>query len=78
MSPLITTVYYNFSIFQNYKQTWKAAHNHFSRYSDIKPKEDRRPSVMDLANQAHIVQKIEGWKIHRITDQMQDLVSILQ
>lgn len=32
---------------------------------------------MDLANQSHIIKKIEGWKIRRITTQMEELVWII-
>lgn len=31
---------------------------------------------MDLANQSHIIKKIEGWKIRRITNQMEELVRL--
>lgn len=60
--------------FQGYKQNWKAATNHFQRYSDVKPREERRPSVMDLANQANVSQTVNGWKIFHLTAQMEDLV----
>lgn len=59
---------------QSYKQTWKAANNHFQRYSDVKPREERRPTVMDLANQACVLQKVNGWKIFHLNSQMEDLV----
>lgn len=61
-------------VFQGYKQNWKAANNHFQRYSDVKPREERRPSVMDLANQANVSQTINGWKIFHLSSQMEDLV----
>lgn len=66
-----------FSFKQSYKNSWKPANNHFIRHSDVKPREDRRPTVMDLANQSHIIKKIEGWKIRRITNQMEELVRFL-
>lgn len=59
---------------QGYKQNWKAANNHFQRYSDVKPREERRQTVMDLANQPHVAQKVNGWKVHHLTSQMEDLV----
>lgn len=55
--------------------SWKATYNHFQRYSDVKPREERRPTVMDLANQAHVLQRVNGWKIYHLTSQMEDLVS---
>lgn len=63
------------SLLEAYRHTWKAAHNHFQRYSDVKPREERRPTVIDLANQAHVTQKVNGWKIYHLSAQMEDLVS---
>lgn len=60
--------------FQSYKQTWKAANNHFQRYTDVKQREERRPTVMDIANQSHILQKVNGWKIYHLSAQIEDLV----
>lgn len=64
------------SLMETYRHTWKAAHNHFLRYSDVKPREERRPTVIDLANQAHVTQKVNGWKIYHLSAQMEDLVSV--
>ncbi|XP_037905553.1 mucin-12 isoform X2 [Hermetia illucens] len=64
------------NLLDGYKQNWKAANNHFQRYSDVKPREERPPTVMDLANQAHVVQKINGWKIYHLSAQMEDLCEI--
>ena len=63
------------SLLEAYRHNWKAAHNHFQRYSDVKPREERRPTVVDLANQAHVTQKVNGWKIYHLSAQMEDLVS---
>lgn len=63
------------SLLNSYKQSWKPTNNHFQRYSDVKPREERRPTVVDLANQAHVLQKVNGWKIYHLTSQMEDLVS---
>lgn len=60
---------------KGYKHNWKAANNHFQRYSDVKPREERRPTVMDLANQANVAQKVNGWKIYHLNSQMEDLVN---
>lgn len=62
--------------FQSYKQSWKSTNNHFQRYSDVKPREERRSTVVDLANQAQVLQKVNGWKIYHLTSQMEDLVSV--
>ncbi|XP_063696432.1 histone deacetylase complex subunit SAP130 [Culicoides brevitarsis] len=64
------------SLLQCYKQTWKAANNHFQRYSDVRPRDERRPSVMDLANQAHVLQKVNGWKIYHLSSQVEELCEL--
>ncbi|XP_018799922.1 PREDICTED: putative GPI-anchored protein pfl2 isoform X1 [Bactrocera latifrons] len=63
----------NFSLLHTYKQNWKTANNHFQRYSDVKPREERRPTVIDLANQTNVMGKLNGWKIHHLSSQMEDL-----
>lgn len=62
------------SLLNGYRQTWKATHNHYMRYSDVRPKDERRPSIMDLANQYRVQEKVNGWKIHHLSTQMEDLV----
>uniref|UniRef100_A0A182SAM6 Histone deacetylase complex subunit SAP130 C-terminal domain-containing protein n=1 Tax=Anopheles maculatus TaxID=74869 RepID=A0A182SAM6_9DIPT len=64
---------HNISLLQSYKQTWKSANNHFQRYTDVKQREERRPTVMDIANQSHILQKLNGWKIYHLSAQIEDL-----
>uniref|UniRef100_A0A1A9X115 Histone deacetylase complex subunit SAP130 C-terminal domain-containing protein n=1 Tax=Glossina brevipalpis TaxID=37001 RepID=A0A1A9X115_9MUSC len=54
-------------------QNWKSAHNHFQRYSDVKPREERKPTIMDLAKQSNVLGKINGWKIYHLRSQMEDL-----
>lgn len=65
----------NISLLHSYKHNWKSRHNHFLRYTDVKPKDERRPTVTDLANQKQVVQKINGWKVYHLSTQMEDLVS---
>lgn len=62
------------TLLNSYRQTWKATHNHYLRYSDVRPKDERRPSIMDLANQYRVLDKVNGWKIHHLSTQMEDLV----
>lgn len=62
------------SLLQTYNQTWKHAHNHFLRYSDVRVRDDRRPSVMDLANQPKVVQRVNGWKTHLISGEITEMV----
>lgn len=63
------------SLLNSYKQNWKATHNHYLRHADVRPKDERRPTIMDLANQYRVQDKVNGWKIHHLTTQMEDLVS---
>lgn len=65
------------TLLEGYKQNLKAAPNHFQRYADVKPREERAPTVMDLANQACVLQKVNGWKIFHLNSQMEDLVSVV-
>lgn len=71
--PIKNVIFY---LFQGYKTSWKSTNNHFQRYSDVKPREERRSTVVDLANQAQVLQKVNGWKIYHLTSQMEDLVSV--
>lgn len=61
------------SLMNSYRHTWKSRHNHYLRYSDVKPKDERRPTVTDLANQKQVLQKLNGWKIYHLSTQMEDL-----
>ncbi|KAB0798587.1 hypothetical protein PPYR_09580 [Photinus pyralis] len=61
------------SLLNSYRQTWKATHNHYLRYSDVKPKDERRPTIMDLSNQYRVLDKVNGWKVHHLSTQMEDL-----
>uniref|UniRef100_A0A6P7F1A4 Histone deacetylase complex subunit SAP130-A n=1 Tax=Diabrotica virgifera virgifera TaxID=50390 RepID=A0A6P7F1A4_DIAVI len=63
------------SLLNSYKQNWKATHNHYLRHSDVKPKDERRPTIMDLANQHRVQDKVNGWKIHHLSTQMEDLAN---
>lgn len=66
----------NISILTGYNHGWKSRHHHFLRYSDVKYKEEKKPSVSDIANQKYVTQKINGWKIYRLSAQMEDLHDI--
>ena len=37
-------------------------------------KEDRRPTVNELANQRQVLQKIDGWKVYHLSTQMESMV----
>jgi histone deacetylase complex subunit SAP130 len=63
------------SLLTTYNQPWKPAPNHFVRYSDVRAREDRRPNVMDLANQSKVSQRISGWKTHLISAEIDEVVN---
>ncbi|XP_015043388.2 mucin-19 isoform X1 [Drosophila pseudoobscura] len=63
----------NCSLLNTYKPTHKLANNHFHRYTDVKPREERGASIIDLANQPNVQGKINGWKLHHLRSQMEDL-----
>lgn len=46
--------------------------HHYKRPSDVKPREERRPSVNEIAQQKHVLQKVNGWKVYHLTSQMED------
>lgn len=62
------------SLISSYRQTWKPRNHHFARYSDVKLKDDRRPTVTDLANQKQIMQKVHGWKVFHLSAQIEEMV----
>ena len=51
------------SLMNSYRQSWKSRHNHFSRHSDIKPKEEKRKNLSDVTPNKHTLQRINGWKV---------------
>ncbi|XP_056005976.1 histone deacetylase complex subunit SAP130-like isoform X2 [Ostrea edulis] len=63
----------NVSLMNFYNISWKPRNNHFNRHTDIKPKEERRPTVNELANQRGASQKASGWKLYHMAAQMEDL-----
>ncbi|XP_035222877.1 histone deacetylase complex subunit SAP130-like isoform X1 [Stegodyphus dumicola] len=64
------------SLLSSYHQPWKARHNHFARYSDVKPKEEKKPTVNELANQKGILQLANGWKVYHLTTQMDEVIGL--
>lgn len=66
------------SLLNSYKQNWKSTHNHFMRYSDVKPKEERKPTIIDLANQYRIHDRVNGWKVYHLSTQMDDMAELEQ
>ncbi|XP_023210100.1 histone deacetylase complex subunit SAP130-like isoform X1 [Centruroides sculpturatus] len=64
------------SLLSGYQHTWKSRHNHFLKYSDVKPKEEKRQTVNDLVNQKGVLQKANGWKMYHLTTQMDEVVEL--
>ncbi|CAG0899987.1 unnamed protein product [Darwinula stevensoni] len=54
--------------------TWKPRHHHFVRFTDVKIREDKRPSVQELSNERNIQQKLRGWKLFLLQAQIEDLL----
>merc|ERR1712154_745229 len=64
------------SLVRSYRHTWKSRANHFLRYTDVRSKDERRPTVNELANQKYVLQKINGWKIFHLSAGMEDIVDM--
>merc|ERR1712156_831639 len=64
------------SLVRSYRHTWKSRANHFLRYTDVRSKDERRPTVNELANQKYVLQKINGWKIYHLAAGMEDVVEM--
>lgn len=63
------------SLLSSYKNLWKPRNNHFMRYTDVKAREEKVPSLSEIANQKYALQKINGWKIYHLGSQIEDVVS---
>lgn len=50
--------------------------HHFRRPSDVRPREERRPTVAELAQQKYVLQKLNGWKVYHLTAQMEDIADL--
>lgn len=50
-------------LFGGQQHGWKARLNHFLRHSDVRCRDDRKPSVNELANQKSAAQRAHGWKV---------------
>ncbi|XP_076331459.1 uncharacterized protein LOC143236789 isoform X1 [Tachypleus tridentatus] len=64
------------SLLSSYRHTWKSRHNHFQRYSDVKPKDEKKTTVNDLANQKGVLQKSNGWKFYHLSAQLEEVVEL--
>ncbi|XP_063991632.1 histone deacetylase complex subunit SAP130-A isoform X2 [Diachasmimorpha longicaudata] len=60
----------------SWKNRWGGRLHHFRRPGDVRPKEERRPTVAEIAQQKFVLQKINGWKVYQLTAQMEDLAEL--
>ncbi|KAJ8673375.1 hypothetical protein QAD02_004637 [Eretmocerus hayati] len=60
----------------SWKNRWGGRLHHYRRPSDVRPREERRPSVNEIAQQKHVLQKVNGWKVYHLTSQMEDLAEL--
>ncbi|XP_046402725.1 histone deacetylase complex subunit SAP130 isoform X3 [Ischnura elegans] len=64
------------SLLNGYRHAWKSRQNHFIRPGDVRPREERRPSIADIAGQKRVLQKLNGWKVHHLSAQMEELADL--
>lgn len=57
------------SLLSAYNMQWKALQYHFLRYSDVKPKPEKKLTLSELSNEG--LQRKNGWKIHHLATQME-------
>ncbi|XP_026324989.1 histone deacetylase complex subunit SAP130 [Hyposmocoma kahamanoa] len=55
---------------------WRGTAMHFTRPSDVRRREPRAKDILQIASQKHVLTSAEGWKVHHLTAQMDDLVSL--
>lgn len=60
----------------NYRTNTKLCHNHFRRPTDVRIREDRRPTVAELSSQKGVAQKARGWKLYHLSTQMEVMVRV--
>ncbi|XP_025991059.1 histone deacetylase complex subunit SAP130-A isoform X2 [Solenopsis invicta] len=60
----------------SWKCKWSVRLHHYRRPSDVRPREERRPTVAELAQQKHVLQKLNGWKVYHLTTQMEDIAAL--
>ncbi|XP_076069016.1 sin3A-associated protein 130 isoform X5 [Oratosquilla oratoria] len=64
------------SLLTSYRQSWKPRHNHFTRHTEVRPKEERRLTVNEIANQRMAMQRVNGWKVMHVSGQVEDLTDL--
>ncbi|CAL4085342.1 unnamed protein product [Meganyctiphanes norvegica] len=64
------------SLINSVRQNWKPRHNHFARHSDVRPKDEKKQTVNEIANQKLALQRVNGWKVVHLGGQVEDLVDL--
>ncbi|XP_053996418.1 histone deacetylase complex subunit SAP130 [Hylaeus anthracinus] len=60
----------------SWKNRWGGRLHHYRRPSEVRPREERRPTVAEIAQQKHVLQKLNGWKVYHLTAQMEDIADL--
>ncbi|XP_025155797.1 histone deacetylase complex subunit SAP130-A isoform X2 [Harpegnathos saltator] len=61
----------------SWKNKWGDSRlHHYRRPSDVRPREERRPTVAELAQQKHVLQKLNGWKVYHLSAQMEEFAEL--
>ncbi|XP_075973718.1 sin3A-associated protein 130 isoform X3 [Anticarsia gemmatalis] len=55
---------------------WRSTALHFTRPADVRRREPRPRDIVAIASQKHVLTSAEGWKVHHLTAQMDDLMSL--
>ncbi|XP_026724864.1 uncharacterized protein KIAA1522 isoform X3 [Trichoplusia ni] len=55
---------------------WRSTALHFTRPADVRRREPRARDIVAIASQKHVLTSAEGWKVHHLTAQMDDLMSL--
>ncbi|CAH2106237.1 unnamed protein product [Euphydryas editha] len=64
------------SLSSSYVCEWRGTERHFARPADVRRREPRARDIVAIASQRHVLTSAEGWKVHHLTAQMDDLVSL--
>lgn len=54
---------------------WRGTALHFVRPADVRRREPRARDILAIASQRHVLASADGWKVHHLTAQMDDLVN---
>ncbi|XP_014210269.1 histone deacetylase complex subunit SAP130-like isoform X2 [Copidosoma floridanum] len=57
----------------SWKNQYGGRLHHYKRPSDVKPRDDKKLSLTEIAQQKQVLQKINGWKLHHLKTQLEDL-----